>query len=212
MRLCMILIILACVCVRPAFADRPKDAAAALLQLDERALRGLGQARARRLLTAVAPQQSGLRFTYDWLNAQPVPTGGPQWRCLAEALYFEARGETPEGIAAVSEVILNRADSPRFPNSVCGVINDGTNRGRHSCQFSYNCDGKAEYITDQNAYIRVGKIARAMMDGAPRILTDGATFYHTSSVNPSWSEVFHRTATIGYHHFYRRSARVASSQ
>lgn len=197
----------------PVWADRPSGGALALFQLDERALRGLSQARAQKLLTAQpAVATGGIQFSYDWLADQPTPSGGPQWRCLTEALYFEARGETPEGMAAVAEVILNRVDTSRFPDTVCGVINDGTHRGRHACQFSYNCDGKAEEITDKPAWNRVGKIARAMMDGTPRVLTGGATHYHTSSVRPNWSTVYHRTATIGYHHFYRRSVRVTANR
>lgn len=136
-----------------------------------------------------------------WLDAQPAATGGAEWACLAEALYFEARGESLEGIFAVAEVILNRVDSPRYPDSVCGVIHQGTGE-RYRCQFSYNCDGIAEIITEKQAYARVGKVARMMLDGLPRSLTGGATYYHTKEVSPRWSKVFDRTATIDAHHFY----------
>jgi spore germination cell wall hydrolase CwlJ-like protein len=138
-----------------------------------------------------------------WIDQQPDATGGAEWRCLAEALYFEARGETVEGQVAVAEVILNRVDNRAFPNTVCGVIRQGTGK-RYRCQFTYNCDGIPEVIAEPRAFQRVGKVARLMLDGAERALTNGATHYHTMAVNPRWSRVYNRTATIGYHHFYRR--------
>ncbi len=142
------------------------------------------------------------------LAASPVASGGKNWSCLTEALYFEARGEKLEGVIGVAEVILNRTDGSRYPDTICAVVNQGTGE-RHRCQFSYTCDGRPETIGEQKAYERVGRVARMMMDGAPRILTDGATHYHTKSVSPRWSRVFERTATIGYHHLYREEDRIA---
>ena len=91
------------------------------------------------------PTDSNLRYSARWLRSLAKPTGGKQWACLAEAIYFEARGEPVEGQFAVAEVILNRVESPKFPNSICKVVRQGTGR-KHACQFSYNCDGKLEYI------------------------------------------------------------------
>jgi spore germination cell wall hydrolase CwlJ-like protein len=147
-------------------------------------------------------------LTKQKLAAMPVAKGGDQWSCLAEALYFEARGETLKGIVGVSEVILNRVDDSRYPSSVCGVVNQGTGE-RYRCQFTYTCDGRPEIISETKAYQKVGKIARFMIDGASRELTEGATHYHTKSVNPRWARVFPRTTTIGFHHFYREPSRVA---
>lgn len=138
------------------------------------------------------------------LNALPNATGGAEWKCLSEALYFEARGETVKGQIAVAEVILNRVSSSRFPNSVCGVINQGTGR-KYACQFTYTCDGRPEHISEPAAFARVGKIARMMLNGAPRNLAGGATFYHTTAVKPSWASKFRRTARHGVHLFYARS-------
>ena len=148
------------------------------------------------------------KMNENYLDALPVATGGDEWACLAEALYFEARGEAVRGIFGVAEVILNRVDDRRYPNSVCGVINQGTGE-RYRCQFTYTCDGRPETIREVEAYRMVGKIAKIMLDDAPRKLTDGATHYHTKSVNPKWSRVFPRTTTIGYHHFYREPRRNA---
>ena len=147
-------------------------------------------------------------FTRKVFAAMPNPTGGRAWACLTEALYFEARGESLKGMAGVAEVILNRVDDPRYPGDVCSVINQGTGK-LFRCQFTYTCDGRPETMGDKAAYVRVGKVARLMLDGAPRQLTGGATHYHTKSVKPRWSRVFPRTTTIGYHHFYREPSRVA---
>lgn len=147
-------------------------------------------------------------YTRDALRAMPSIGGGDEWACLREALYFEARGETLKGIFGVAEVILNRVDDPRYPNSVCAVVNQGTGE-RYRCQFTYTCDGRPEVMGDLRARDLVGKVARIMLDGAPRKLTSGATHYHTKSVNPRWSKVFPRTTTIGYHHFYRQPNRIA---
>ena len=149
---------------------------------------------------AVKPQIAS--YSRKWIDAQPKPEGGPALACLSEALYFEARGESVKGQFAVAEVILNRVDSPRFPNSVCGVINQGTGK-RFQCQFTYTCDGYSDKIREQGAYARARKIAKLMLAGADRALTKGATHYHTRAVNPRWARQFPRTASIGVHYFYR---------
>lgn len=137
------------------------------------------------------------------LDAMPRPRGNRQWRCLTEALYFEARGETVEGQYAVAEVILNRVDNANYPGSICEVVNQGTGR-RYACQFTYTCDGIPEVVTDDRAWHRLGNIARIMMDGAPRDLTRGATHYHADWVSPNWARVYPRTARYGQHIFYRQ--------
>ncbi|WP_333814671.1 cell wall hydrolase [Tabrizicola sp.] len=139
-------------------------------------------------------------ITEDWLMSRPEPTGDAQWECLTEALYFEARGESLEGQVAVAEVILNRVDSPLYPRTVCGVVKQ---RGGGGCQFSYVCRGTTK-MREKDAADLAGRIARAMLDGAPRLLTDGATHFHTRGVRPSWSKRFARTASIGSHLFYRQ--------
>ncbi|MFW8594980.1 cell wall hydrolase [Cribrihabitans neustonicus] len=141
-------------------------------------------------------------YTKDWLDSRPAATGGEQFECLAEALYFEARGETVKGQFAVAEVILNRVKSAQFPNSLCGVIKQGTGR-KYQCQFTYTCDGYKEVINEKRAYQRVSKVARAVLDGLKTELTGGATYYHTTAVKPRWSRTFTNTTRIGTHLFYR---------
>ena len=142
------------------------------------------------------------RYDETWIRAQPAASGGDAWQCLTQALYFEARGEKAEGLFAVAEVILNRVDSAEYPDSVCGVVNQGTGH-RFACQFTYTCDGRPETVRNPEAWTRVGKVARAMLDGAPRRLTGGAVYYHARAVSPGWSQTHARTASIGVHLFYR---------
>ncbi|MDB4085327.1 cell wall hydrolase [Amylibacter sp.] len=129
-------------------------------------------------------------------------SGDTEFKCMTEALYFEARGEKVRGIFAVAEVIKNRRDSKKFPNSVCDVINQGSHR-RHACQFSYMCDGLKETIRDKEAKEFVAKIAKISLESRVPNITAGATYYHANFVRPKWSKAFKRTATIGKHHFYR---------
>ncbi len=163
-----------------------------------------------RVSSTMRPQRRprGVAFSYTerWLARQPVVRGGAQWRCLTEALYFEARGETLKGQFAVAEVILNRVDSRKFPNTPCAVINQGTGR-KFACQFTYTCDGRAEHVGNRKVYNRLGKIADIMLRGGSRNLTKGATYYHTTAVRPNWSRVFIHTTTIGVHKFYKPGKR-----
>ncbi len=156
------------------------------------------------------PAATPVEFSKSWLDAQPEAQGGPELQCLAEALYFEARGETVKGQFAVAEVILNRVESERFPGSACGVITQGTGK-KYQCQFTYKCDGYKEVIAEPRAYQRVLKVARAALDGAAPELTQGATHYHTTAVSPRWSRVYTKTAAIGDHIFYRHTWRTASN-
>lgn len=152
----------------------------------------------------------GVVYDRDYLASLPAAGGDQQWECLAEALYFEARGESVRGMFAVGEVILNRVDSTAYPDTLCAVINQGTGR-KYACQFTYTCDGLAEVIAEPRAWERVGKVAKLLMEGVPRALTGGATHYHTKAVNPSWAQRFPRTAAIGSHYFYRQPVRTASN-
>ena len=140
-------------------------------------------------------------YSKEHLDQLPFVRGGKNWECLANAIYFEARGETVKGQYAVAEVILNRVASKSYPDSVCEVVSQGSSM-RNACQFSFMCDGKAEYIGEPLAFSQSAKIAKIMLNGAPRELTKGALFYHAKSVSPRWIKKMHRTATIGYHHFY----------
>ncbi|MCR9149937.1 MAG: cell wall hydrolase [Rhodobacteraceae bacterium] len=180
----------------------PLDAQLVTLLSHERDALGRVASRIRAATRAprARPSHWPERIDAAWLAAQPVPQGDAQFECLAKALYFEARGEPVAGQVAVAEVVLNRVDSPRYPSTVCKVVNQAR---LGSCQFSFMCDGKAETVDDRKAWNRAAKIARVMIDGAPRRLTGGATHFHADFVEPFWARKFAKTAEIGGHLFYR---------
>lgn len=179
------------------------------LDREKAALGFVSSNRLQSFVSEPKPQSGEVTFSRAWIDAQPKASGDAEWRCLSEALYFEARGESVKGQFAVAEVILNRVSSSRFPSSLCGVINQGTGR-KYQCQFTYTCDGNSEAILEPKAFERVSKVARAVIDGKSGKLTNGATHYHTTAVRPKWSRVYTKTANIGVHLFYRHNYRATS--
>ena len=141
-------------------------------------------------------------WTSSKLLSLPVPKSNKQISCLAEALYFEARGEPIQGQLAVGEVILNRVEDMRYPSSICKVINQGTGR-RFACQFTYTCDGKLETVHERKPYEMALKIAKILITTHDGKLTRGSTHYHSNYVDPKWSKKFERVAKFGRHIFYR---------
>jgi len=117
-------------------------------------------------------------------------------QCLAEAVYFESRGTGPQSRAAVAHVVLNRAGDDEFPDTPCDVVQDG-------CQFSYQCDGKPERLTEAEDRAKALATARAVLEGAMPDPTNGALFFHSERIDPGWFATRDRTATLGGHIFYR---------
>jgi hypothetical protein len=124
-------------------------------------------------------------------------------RCLANAVYFEARGESVRGQIAVAQVVLNRAFSGFYPRDICGVVYQGAHR-HLSCQFTFACDGIPDVVTEPAAWARAERIANATLDGKVWLSDVGkATHYHAYWVHPSWTRSMHRLQKIGVHSFYR---------
>ncbi|PRY94491.1 cell wall hydrolase [Hasllibacter halocynthiae] len=152
-----------------------------------------------------------VEYTRAFLDEIIAPGLDDEGACLAEAIYYEARGEPVRGQFAVAEVILNRTQDRQFPDSVCEVVNQGTGR-LHACQFSYTCDGIPERMTDRPAARRAVAIAHLVLEEiAPNDLTGGALFYHANYVQPSWAEEFFETAQIGVHIFYNPETELAEA-
>ncbi|GLH80599.1 hydrolase [Bradyrhizobium sp. SSBR45G] len=124
-------------------------------------------------------------------------------KCLAEAIYFEARGEAVRGQMAVAQVVLNRAFSGYYPTTVCGVVYQ--NKYRHfACQFTFACDNNADVIREPEMWDRARKIAKAMLDGQIWLPEVGkSTHYHAYWVRPSWVAEMKRMYKFGVHTFYR---------
>ena len=122
--------------------------------------------------------------------------------CLADAVYYEARGETPSGQAAVAQVVMNRVRHPAFPKSICGVVFQGA-VNRTGCQFSFACDGSMRRARDVGAWARARKIASRTLAGAMPSEVGSATHFHTINVSPGWGPRLLRVAQVGMHIFYR---------
>jgi hypothetical protein len=124
-------------------------------------------------------------------------------KCLAEAVYFEARGEEVRGQIAVAQVIMNRAFSGKYPNNVCGVVYQ--NKYRHlACQFTFACDNIPDVIREPDMWERAKKISKAMLDGLIWLPEVGkSTHYHAYYVHPSWVSEMTKIWKFGVHTFYR---------
>jgi len=127
-------------------------------------------------------------------------------KCLANAVYFESRGEPVRGQIAVAQVVLNRVFSPFYPKTVCDVVYQ--NAHRHSaCQFTFACDGIPDIVTEPEAWERAKRIARDMLDGKlwmPEVAK--STHYHAYWVHPSWVNEMKKLYKLGVHTFYRPRA------
>jgi hypothetical protein len=122
--------------------------------------------------------------------------------CLTAAVYYEARSESEDGQRAVAQVVLNRVRHPAFPNSVCGVVYQGSNRST-GCQFSFTCDGSLAHSRESGAWERAGRIAQQALSGFVYEPVGLATHYHTTAIHPWWASAMARAVTIGSHIFYR---------
>src|SRR5205823_3748741 len=124
-------------------------------------------------------------------------------KCLAQAIYFEARNEPARGQQAVAQVVLNRVFSPYYPKDVCSVVYQ--NAHRHlSCQFTFACDGKPETVSEHGAWTRASRIATQTLNAKvwlPEV--DKATHYHAAYVRPNWIRDMKVMVRYGLHTFYR---------
>jgi spore germination cell wall hydrolase CwlJ-like protein len=121
--------------------------------------------------------------------------------CLTSAIYFEARGESARGQAAVAQVVLNRVKHPAYPKSVCGVVFQGA--GAPGCQFSFACDGSMAKRREGTAWARARDVALKTLAGVARAEIGAATHFHTTAVSPYWAPRMLRVAHVGAHVFYR---------
>ena len=123
-------------------------------------------------------------------------------RCLAEAVYFEARSEVEEGRAAIAQVVLNRVKSGVYPASVCAVVYQNRHR-KLACQFTFACEGKALRIAEPESWKVAVRIAREVYEGKIYIAdVGGATHYHANYVQPTWAKKLKKMDVIGRHIFY----------
>lgn len=123
-------------------------------------------------------------------------------QCLTSAIYYEAASETVGGQRAVAQVVLNRVSHPSYPNSVCGVVYQGSERTT-GCQFSFTCDGSLARKPSQSAWTRARTVAQDALSGGIYQPVGLATHYHTIWIHPYWAPSLDPVGTIGAHRFYR---------
>jgi spore germination cell wall hydrolase CwlJ-like protein len=138
----------------------------------------------------------------DYASLIDQEQAGREKKCLAEAIYFEARSEPEDGQAAVAQVVLNRVSSGLYPASVCGVVYQNRHRW-HACQFSFACEGKSLRIADQDSWATARRIADDVMGGRTYLAdVGGSTHYHANYVRPGWAKRLKKMDVIGHHIFY----------
>jgi hypothetical protein len=133
-------------------------------------------------------------------------------RCLAEAMYYEARGEGVDGQKAIAEVVFHRMRSAGFPHSICGVVYQGA-AVRRGCQFSFVCDGEMQLAKAPGAWARAKRLAARILTGLVQLgdETEDAISFHAVDVQPGWGDHLIKTIQIGNHVFYRAAARAAGA-
>lgn len=133
----------------------------------------------------------------------------PQAYCMALNIYYEARGSNLADRVAVADVVQNRVRDTRYPNTICEVVKQGRQHPsgamiRNQCQFSWYCDGKNDRPQNEDLWIDAQMLAYQMVfEDKYRGITEGATHYHATYVNPSWASTLQLVGRIGAHIFYR---------
>jgi len=117
-------------------------------------------------------------------------------KCVAKAVYFEARGESNFGKFAVANVVVNRSKLDKYNDDPCRVVND-------RCQFSWKCDGKSDIPKNDDDWANSNQVAKLVLAGMVQDNTKGATYFHSRKVNPYWRKKMEKTIAIGRHIFYR---------
>ena len=148
----------------------------------------------------------------------------PELYCLAQNIYFEAKSEPLAGQYAVADVVLNRVNDTRYPNTICEVVREGPIKEswktkqdttlsdderiyyprKNRCQFSWYCDGKSDTPTEPDSWQRAQDIAHGVMNYDMGLgLTDGSDHYHANFIEPFWAPSMTLVTTIGNHKFYK---------
>jgi spore germination cell wall hydrolase CwlJ-like protein len=142
-----------------------------------------------------------------WWVMNKIPTNArsaTEQKCLATAIYFEARGEPMKGELAVAQVVINRLKNPAYPSTVCGVVYQNKNM-RNACQFSFACDGIKDRITDQTSWKRAQTLAKRVLneDNWWNADVGSSTHYHATYVRPRWAKTMKKMQKLGHHVFYK---------
>ncbi|MGE7955350.1 cell wall hydrolase [Pseudomonas sp. NPDC089530] len=121
--------------------------------------------------------------------------------CLARSIYWEAKGGAAADMEGVASVVLNRLGHEGFPDTVCGVVKQGSEQ--HACQFSWWCDGRADQVQEDEPYASAKEIARKALNQQLKDRTGGALYFHDRHVHPEWAREYRKTAETGKFLFYK---------
>ncbi|KTE10100.1 cell wall hydrolase [Sphingopyxis sp. H115] len=122
--------------------------------------------------------------------------------CLTAAIYYEAASETDDGMRGVAQTVINRVRHPSFPNTVCGVVFQGSQRAG-VCQFTFSCDGAMARAPERRNWLRASRVASAALGGFVFPKVGLATHYHTQAIWPRWGKSLVMTNIVGAHIFHR---------
>jgi len=155
-------------------------------------------------MDAVKPAPAAIRLTPEGTRAVDPRGQAPlddAISCLARSIFWEAKGTDTREMQAVANVIMNRLGNPRFPSSLCGVVQQGTETGR--CQFSWWCDGRPDEADEPKEYTTAREMARRALNGTLPDITHGAQFFHHRSIGPGWMGTLVKTTQTHEFSFYR---------
>jgi spore germination cell wall hydrolase CwlJ-like protein len=148
-----------------------------------------------------------VKTTHAWVNNRlpAVVHTKKDKKCLADAIYFEARGEPEQGRIAVAQVVLNRVKNPAYPDTICSVVYQNKNM-RNRCQFSFACDGIKDRVTNAGAWKEATELAERILDDERTLFISdvgASTHYHATYVRPRWAKKMTKMDKIGRHIFYK---------
>ncbi len=166
----------------------------------------LAQKRQIEAINAVVPARPELavaapEFSLSAVGADSL-TRASAIDCMTAAIYYEAANEPVTGQRAIAQVILNRVRHPAFPDTVCGVVFQGSERAS-GCQFTFSCDGSLVRTPSKRFWLRAQSVATAALSGLVETSVGHATHYHASYVLPYWAPKLTKVTTIGSHIFYQ---------
>lgn len=121
--------------------------------------------------------------------------------CLARSIYWEAKGGESADMEAVASVVMNRLGHEGFPDTVCGVVKQGSEK--KNCQFSWWCDGRSDQVQEETQYAIAKEIARKALNKQLNDRTRGAMYFHDRKVKPDWAKEYIKTTETEKFLFYK---------
>lgn len=182
-------------------AQRDKEAADFAARLDQAGSPAASASAVSLMLRpGLGPEGAAGRMRFASIGALD---GARDLDCLTQAVYYEARGESDRGQAAVAQVVLNRVRHPAFPKTICAVVFQGSGARKADCQFSFVCDGSMRQTRDEAAWEKAQHVAARALSGVVVANIGAATHFHAVSITRDWGDGLVKVATVGMHVFYK---------